>query len=323
MKAYEHSKSFDSFKAIHEKVTGNLTSLQYLQTLDLFLWNALAPIHSECPSFFNNFVSKIVVNQTLKASTKFTSDDRLKLPMLLFNMLTSSDIKKAHEHVKNMHINRGLLFGMLTLFNKIVSDYEDLHSPLNDLNPIVRKTRMYNIEQAIGFSGTIPLYSVIKQVRYWHEKARWWKEIIMEKYTRMAIMHAQLAYVEYNHSVKLDDVIQIYLMTVNRAIDRCDSRQGVLTTFITNWFKSARSEVAVLAKGQVDQSVEALTEEYGDAVSDIIGFALPVERNETTQHIAYVSKQVDKFGYIRAWLGIPEYVNAKDRSLLELMAIEK
>src|ERR1700758_257407 len=97
-KSYTHSKAFETLKATQESITENLTSLQYLQTLDLFLWRALEPIHAECPSLFNNYLAKITAHQSLKASTKFTSDDRTKLPIHLFNALTSPDPKKAHEH---------------------------------------------------------------------------------------------------------------------------------------------------------------------------------------------------------------------------------
>ena len=57
MKNYEHSTSFHILKNIKEELTNNYTSLQYLQTLDFFLWKALEPIAAECPSLFYNSVS--------------------------------------------------------------------------------------------------------------------------------------------------------------------------------------------------------------------------------------------------------------------------
>src|SRR6202171_4160098 len=114
--SYQHSKSFEQLKGINESITGNLTSLQYLQTLDMFLWHALEPIFGECPSLFNNYVAKVVAQQSLHSSTKFSSVDRQKLPILLFNLLSESDSKKAYEHARSMHINRGLLFGFISLF---------------------------------------------------------------------------------------------------------------------------------------------------------------------------------------------------------------
>jgi hypothetical protein len=138
----------------------------------------------------------------------------------------------------------------------------------------------------------------------------------MEKYHRLALNNAQLTYKDYNHYVPLDDVVQIYLMVLNRSIDRCDPRLGVLTTFITNWFKSARSEVDSLARGQGDQSFESLSEDYGDAASDIFGYTEFDTGQETIEHISYLAKKIDKHGYVRATLGIPEFLTMKQREKL-------
>jgi hypothetical protein len=319
--SYQHSKSFEQLKGINESITGNLTSLQYLQTLDMFLWRALEPIHSECPSLFNNYLAKVVAHQSLRASTKFSSDDRTKLPILLFNLLSEPDPKKAHEHAKSMHINRGILFGFISMFLNKLKYYETLNSPFVELDGVFRKSEMYRIEQEMGLRTGGSLYAAMQQVRYWDEKARDFKGKIIQKYTRMALLNAKAAYADYNHYVKLDDVVQVYLMIVSKAIDRCDARQGVLTTFIQSWFKSAKSEVANMAKGQLDQSYEALSEEHGDAVSDIIGFSLPDTTSELEQHISYVAKQMDRQGYIRAALHIPEFMTLDQKAILERHAV--
>jgi hypothetical protein len=324
MKTYRHSKVFEVLKATDEVISDNLTSLQYLQTLDLFLWRALEPIHAECPSLFHNYLAKIVATQTNKPSTKFTSmmaEERPKLPVLLFNAVTAVEPKKSHAFVRDMHINRGLLFGLISLFLNSLRPYEELHQPSN-MNPIIRRSKMNAIERSIGLRKSASLYAVIQQVRYWYEKARWFKELIMQKYIRLALNHARTTYKDYNHFVELDDVAQTYLVTVSRSIDRCDSRQGVLTTFITNWFKSARSEVAELAKGQSDQSYDALTEDNGDSVSDLIGFAMPDTSRETIEHVAYVAKKMDPHGYVRASLGIPEFLTDAQLRTLKTFVLE-
>lgn len=324
-KNYRHSKVFEVLKATDEVISDNLTSLQYLQTLDFFLWRALEPIHADCPSLFNNYLAKVVATQTNKPSTKFTSltsEERGKLPVLLFNAVTATEPKKAHEYVRNMHINRGLLFGLLSLFLNSLRPYEELHTPLVTMNPVIRRSKMWVIERSVGLRHGASLYAVIQQVRYWHDKARWFKELIMQKYIRLALNHARATYKDYNHFVDLDDIAQTYLVTVSRSIDRCDSRQGVLTTFITNWFKSARSEVSDMAKGQTDQSYDSMTDDNGDSVSDIIGFCLPDTSSETVEHIAWIAKKIDKHGYVRAALGIPEYLTEAQVRTLKTFVLE-
>jgi hypothetical protein len=168
MKSYEHSASFSKLKNITERISKNLTTLEYLHTLDMFLWQALEPIHAECPSLFHNYVAKIVARQTRKASMRFTSDDRSKLPIHLFNMVTTKDPKRAHEFAKAMYINRGLLFGFITLFLKKTERYERLHSTF-DLDPIVRNSEIYNIERSLGLRSGGTLYSAIQQTKFWYD----------------------------------------------------------------------------------------------------------------------------------------------------------
>jgi hypothetical protein len=322
MKDYEHSESFSKLKNIREKIEKNLLSLEYLQTLDMFLWNALSPIHDECPAFFNNYIAKVVSNQTLKSSTKFSSDDRSKLPIHLFNLVTTQDTVKAREHAKKMFLNRGLSFGLILVFLRCLAGYEKLHSPFVEMDTTIRKSKMWQMERAVGLRTGGSLYNCILQVKYWYEKAQKWKEMITEKYYRLALNSAQATYKDYNHYIKLDDIVQIYLMVTSRAIDRCDARQGVLTTFIQNWFKSGRSEVAELAKTQNDQSYESLVEELGDSVSDVIGYCEQDTSSELIEHVAHITKPLDPLGILRASMGIPETVSPEHREILRMFVLE-
>lgn len=311
---YEHSKSFDQLKGIKEKIQTNYTSLQYLQTLNHFLWKALAPIAIECPDLFKNYLCKIVARQTLKASAKFTSNDRAKLPAQLFNALLATNDRLV-EQATDMHINRGLLFGFISFFlNRL-----DLYKKLHQRAALGVRTRSicYGIERQLGVRPGGELYAALMDVEYWSAKARTWKGQIVEKYTRMAILQAQATYKDYNHVVKLDDVVQIYLLVVSKAIDRCDSRHGVITTFMQNWFKSAKGEVAKLAEGHQDSSYEGLIEEHGDSIHDLLGTSMPDQSVELWQHVSYVAKQVDPEGLIRTHMGIPQHVTLKHRRLLK------
>lgn len=318
---YAHSKAFDALKNTKESINGNYTSLQYLQTLDYFIWEALRPIAAECPSLFYNYFAKVVARQTLKPSSKFTSNDRDKLPLQLFNSLMEPDQTKAFELIKKMYINRGLLFGFISFFLNTLKTYAELQYNTR-IHPIMRRTLTQRVENNVGLRKNGMLYPAMQQVDYWDKKARQWKGFIVEKYIRMAIMQAQRTYKDFHHAVRLSDVVQTYLVVVNRAIDRCDSRQGVLTTFIQNWFKSARGEVAAMAEGQQDSSMDALIEEYGDSVHDFIGVTNPNMDKELYEHLAYVAYTRDPRGLVRTALGIPQYVSRADRELLEILAYE-
>lgn len=321
-RSYEHSAVFDSMKNVREGIQNNYTSLQYLQTLDLFLWESLKPIAAECPSLFYNYLAKTVARQSLKPSAKLTSDERLKLPIQLFNTLTNPDPGKAFASARLLYINRGIMFGFVSLFLNKLQYYSELHQSKHRIDMPTRTTLIHQIEQHVGLREGGILYPALMQTRFWDTKARWWKTLIIEKYTRMTVLQAQNTYKDFNHYVKLDDVVQIYLAVLNRAIDRCDARQGVLTTFIQNWFKSARGEVAAMAAGQQDSSYESLIEDHGDAIHGVIGVTLPDLTAELRTHIAFVASQADPEGLVRTALGIPQFVTRAQRAILEEFALE-
>lgn len=314
---YTHSRVFDSMKHVKERIPNNYTSLQYLQTLDFFLWNALKPIAIECPRLFYNYMAKVVARQTLRASAKLTSDDKHKLPLTFFNALMISDDQKQFEATKLMYVNRGLLFGFISLFLRQMKQFQELQVNRDGL---MRLSQLKQIETNVGLRRGGLLYPALMDVTFWDAKALTWKSMITEKYTRMTLGQAQHAYTDYHHVVDLDDVIQIYLMTLNKSIDRCDARQGVLTTFIQNWFKSAKGEVAALADKAQDQSIESLVEDHGDAASDIIGCVEPSREHELMQHAAAIAARIDPQGLVRTSLGIAQNVTTSDRKLLELLA---
>lgn len=316
-KSYEHSQVFDIMKNTREGIKDNYTSLQYLQTLDYFLWESLKPIAAECPSFFYNYLCKVVARQSLKASVKLTSSDRMKLPVQLFNTLTNPVPSKSFDQARLLYINRGVLFGFVSLFLRKLRYYMELHQSMHNLDSPSRNTLIYRIEQQVGVRPNGNLYSALLQIIYWDKKARWWKELIMQKYTRMAILNAQRTYKDFNHFVPLSDVVQVYMLVTSRAIDRCDARQGVLTTFIQNWFKSARGEVAHMAENQKDASYESLVEDHGDAIHDIVGVTLPDLTEELQTHISYIASTLDPEGLVRTVLGIPQFATRSQRNILQ------
>lgn len=321
MRHYSHSVTFNSLKKTKEQVAGNLTSAQYLNTLDMLLWKALEPIALECPSFFYNFLAKCVAYQTVNPNSKYTSGTKASLPQTLMQALIDQETDPVAAFVKSrkLFINRGLLFGMVSTFLKIAEPYPDLHSAFTTLPKYEVRTRTRSLELALGAKDPTALYHAIRQVAYWDKRARAWKNVILEKYTRMTLGQAQKTYVDFNHFVDLDDVSQIYLMVASKAVDRCDARRGVLTTFIQNWLKGARSQVADLAVDQWDESLEELADKMGDSLD--LGAVLPDRMMEVMQHLSYKAQIADPEGLVRTQLGIPQYVSQQDKQILLSFAI--
>lgn len=311
--SYQHSETFASLKNLKEQVKDNLTSYQWLSTLDFFIESAIDPIATAYPDFLDNFYSKVVAYQAIRPSVKFSRNVKGTLPALLFNSLTSEGRNKR-EFQKAMMLNRGVLFGIINSYLATVDSYMKLHDPETRIPSRKRKLLIH-----LADNKTTPyLFPATQQVKFYSTKAYEFKELIIQKYVRMTIMAAKRTYTDVNYQVSLNDTIQTYLMYLSKAIDRCDSRQGVLTTFIQTWFYSARSEIHKSLADEQHSSYEELVENgvFADATQ-------PDCKYEVLQHVAAIAKTLDPEGTLRFALGIPEFVTSAQLRTLQRFQVKE
>jgi predicted acetyltransferase len=309
--SYEHSEVFASLKVVKEEVKVNLTTAQWLQTLDFFIESALDPIVTAWPAFLDSFFAKVVAWQVTRPSIKFSRIEKADLAVHFFNAVTT-DGRTKRLHQKKMLLNRGVLLGCVRLFLQTVNDYKQVVSCSTKLSRVDRDAYVYQFHERTGCSQH--LYSAIRQSEFYEEKATHFKSLIVQKYIRLALTNAQRAYKMVEFRERLDDIIQIYLGYMSRAIDRCDTRQGVLTTFIQSWFHSARCEVI----RKVGETMNSSYDELSDAHNPNAGHTDPDATAETMQHVAYTAKLCDPHGVVRHRLGIPEFYSKKEIAQLQL-----
>jgi hypothetical protein len=161
------------------------------------------------------------------------------------------------------------------------------------------------------------LYAATRQSRYYAKKAYWFKELIVQKYTRLSLNSAKKTYEDTDYQFKLDDMIQIYMTYLSKAIDRCDARQGVLTTFIQTWFYSAKAEIVKILAN------EAKTQSYDELMENGLNHSHvePDSKYEALQHLCVVAKTLDPHGALRFGFGIPETFRSADRKILQAFLI--
>lgn len=306
MKKYKHSEVFAEIKAIKEDIEINLTSLQYLQILDYYIGNSLHYLSLISPKFFDNYLSKVIAYQQIHAMSKLSSESREKISCLFFNYITTRDV----EYLKKLYLNRGLYLGIVSYWLNHSRVYFEQRSPFYE-----GKVEEDNVLERLGIENPSMYFAYFKAIEYWFNKALDFKGKIMQKYTRMTLLQAQKTYVEYNHVVELDDVTQIYLQIMSKAIDRCDSRFGVLTTFIQSWLKSAKAIVQKNAQSiNRSSSYESLLEDFGDSVT--IGTSDFNDEYDTFEEICYYASLWDKTGCLRIKYHIPQFLTDNDRQLL-------
>ena len=314
MVKYKHSEVFAEVKAIKEDIAINLTSLQYLQILDYYLHNALKLLKQVSPEFFNAYLAKLIAYQQIHAMSKLSSESREKISCLFFNYITTED----EQHFKSFFLNRGLYFGILSYWlnkSRVYFKTRDIFAEQQ-----VDSEFAQNCVNELCIKDMDTYFAYFKAIEYWFNHALDFKSKIVQKYVRMTLLQAQKSYVDYNHAVDLDDVTQIYLGVMSKAIDRCDSRLGVLTTFIQSWLKSAQAAVQKQASMKHNNhSYEAMVEEFGDCIN--LGTASLDSSYEAIQNIAQITSNFDVTGCVRLLYKIPQYVTSADKQLLKEYAL--
>ncbi len=324
--SYQHSETFSRLKRIQETLPGNLTSVEYLRTLDLLIEYALFPILSST-RFVDTFLSKILAWQSTNPKRKATSTGKKDLPSYVVLFLISNTPDQKLKVYKKVSFDRGITLEIIRRWLDTMRQYEELvNLPQPTLEQRHKMQRVLTMLDA--HEDTFPL-GAYYQVKFWFQQANTWKSIILEKYTRLCLNTAQQDYVKFQHRVDLEDIVQVYLMTASKAIDRCDPNKGVLTSHIQNWLMSARNTVmknyldtntvqvetddesvdSILAVGS--QSPESATFESAES---------KLERQGTIDRVRVIARQFDRKGYARLLMGIGEHVTPKMKSTLRQYA---
>lgn len=324
---YRHSEVFAALKATNERIKTNLTTGQYLKTLDEYLLNAVTPI-IEATGYFDVFLPKMLAWQTENFRRKLSMKN-IDLPSAIMYFLLQSLPEDKLTLWKGLCLDRAVVFYALQNFLDALEEYElacNCEGPVPNFykdSPLAYYLHVTRHHES-SLSARRPLLPVIQQVRYWLNEAMEFKRRILEKYTRLCLTTAQKDYVAYfNCQVPLDDIVQSYIIAASRAIDKCDASQGVLTSHIQNWLLTARNHLSksMTAEHQevsldsvegidnlVTQKLTSLMEELTDTAENI-------------DHVRRISRLADLTGYGRILLGIEESLPVATRAFLRSFAV--
>lgn len=304
---YEHSATFASLKGLRETLEGNHTSAQYLETLDNLIDNALQPI-IQSTSLFEGFLCQLLGWQEANRKRKVSFLDRHEFTNLACAwLLIPSRIERSFQS-RRLRIERGALLEFLNCFNEAVAPYllacdANLTDSKGRLLPTDAQIA-YRREVEAAYNSPVTLRPYILQAAHWTKVALHFKGLIIEKYIRLSLVNAQRDYTTvFEMKVKLDDVIQNYNLAAIRAVDKCDARQGVLTTYIRNWFLTARADIL---DGIPQDNATASLDETNDHSLEKSTDPPDMETEQNIEHVRTIARLVDPEGYGRAFLGIVE-----------------
>lgn len=288
-----------------------MTSYQYLSIYDEFLYKAISSIVEET-TFARGFVANLLGWQEKHFRRKISFLPRREATVRGLEFIVSSPAEKVRKF-KRIYLERGVLAELVTAFNTATEEaYKasmmDSSMRLDGESLEAFHSRcLYVVQQTNENLGCVNCLRVRREANYWLEQAIRFREMILQKYYRLCLTTAQRDYVNhFNHSVPLNDIINSYVLAAARAIDKCDVRQGVLTSHITNWFLTAKENVG---KSRGSSSVlmnEAISlDELEDASGS--GQEESLLAREQLRLLSEVARLVDPSGAARTYLRLQEH----------------
>lgn len=332
--AYKHSQSFAKLKSIQESIQVNLTSYQYLSVLDELLYRAVFPI-IEGTRFIDVFLSQMLGWQTLNPKRKTSGLGRHAFSANTTLFLLSDNPKQKLKILKKMRLDRSMLFEILRRWTAIADELQALGTETATKQKMIE---FHDLQDRCLIKSGYGLTSTYRVSHYWYKHALDFKRQILEKYTRMVLVTAQRDYEDLDKKVELDDIVQVYLLTAAKAIDKCDTDKGVITSHIQNWLMSAKNVVVATYltgagtesnavslstttnKRLVDDMVESVNvgdlEELSHSDEDAR------ERSSDIDQIRTISKLFDPHGFGRILLHIQEQLDPSDSQVLQSLMIK-
>jgi hypothetical protein len=310
---YEDSRVFADLKNIKERIPGNMTTYQYLVSYDSMLDNALRPIIRDT-KFLDAFLLRVLGWQEKNFRRKVSFLPRREVPRLVLNFLVAPDEESRVQTFTSVRLDRGLRMEALELFFAKLSEYEracnlELSSPLGEDTLSHCLYVKSQVEAQLGSSSS-SLLPALREARHWMGVAAGFKQKLLEKYVRLCLTTAQRDYTQFfDCSVKLDDLIQTYLMATSRAIDKCDYKQGVLTSHVQNWLFTAR-DAMVKMRDKDNISLDHLSLEDLDPLVQSEQES-NVMNNDRVEVLARLARLADPLGAARCYLQLPEPGNCE------------
>ncbi len=239
---YEHSRTFANLKGIKETIGTNFSSYQYLSTLDSLLYKVVYPMVDNT-HFVDHFLTKILAWQYLNPKRKTSSLSRSDFASCVTLFLIATDTDRKMKLLKRIKLDRSVISEMIRLWLKVCEPYQKMANNLSRSSADVLEEQAIEVKASLKSDHS--LYGAYQQVHYWWSHYLEFRNRVLEKYIRLCLNQAQKDYVAFKHRVPMSDVIQVYLMNAAKALDKCDTEKGVLTTHITNWLKHAKNQIIV------------------------------------------------------------------------------
>lgn len=339
-----HSKSFENLKTINEKL-GRYSSKQLISVLDTLVLRSLLPI-IEHTDFIDRYIAVVIGWYSTNHRRKISSLSNRKYAMLLFTLfLAETNPNKKLAILKNLRLERNILRTMVGSWLDLSKDYQRLSIEVLKEKDLLKsstiRARMWEIETAVGVLPNGHLYPAISRAEYWHKMGLDFRNLIIERYVRYAVMKAHGYYKTNMGRVDLDDLVQNYMLAISRGIDKYDSKRGTLTNYINQWIRNAqlnsdspheygiaysvpqnvRRQMAdgnTYGRVNISSSLEdeGVESQFDTTYAEISSPQDIAERESEIEEIRKIAKYADPVGFARIDMGIEEYLSKEEVAIL-------
>ena len=319
--SYGYSEAFNQLKQTVEKLDSNYSTRDYVGALDLLLFNAVKSVVFTS-TFSDTFIASTCAWYSSNAKRRISRLQKAEFFGLVGQMLATNDPQVKFEKIQKMQLERTILFFMVDLWLQSLNGYNQCISVFAQTRDKDKRTRIEQYELKIGKrkNPAISVYSAIREAKFWLTNYLSLKEMILEKYSRLIITTAQKDYKAMGHRVNLSDLVQNYMITASRALDKCDFKQGTLTSYLQLWMKSARCKS--IRVDSIDSGPSGDSSIICERLDDADRSDNTELSSEDTSHsddqvhnVRALVKLVDPLGIFRLMTGISEVLSKGEMTL--------
>jgi hypothetical protein len=324
------STSSWNLASVEEKLPRRLSTQMILSMLDDFITAAAQPIFQNT-TFARRIMMQVILHFSTDNRRKFSFLPKGELHARMLKALVCND----YSMVTPCKIDRSILNRIIMTSYEKIKPAMNLDYRITTSDGETQRAFMLERQTLAKYVGC-PEH-MLSPLAYWvkgyiklYRDMNW---AIVSKYMKLAY-HTMLRYAHYSKMhVDRDDLFKNLVMTVQRAVDKCDQSKGTLTSYVEQWFVSARNNSTFSHVYNVSYILPAVVrrqlQKEGKPLNDFIG-AMPKEeqedliesslelrlKNEVDNKLMYVLRHVKGSEIAFLTLNLPVVLTEEEKDLL-------
>lgn len=319
-----NSASVQATKTVKESLKDRWTDSQMMTALDQLIHLGIDPI-IENTTFIDQHIPAILCWYATNTGRKISTVDKPRVLHLLNLYLLADRRKDKVRLFRKLKLERNIGFYLLARFLAVTEGYLQLEVRYAQKRLPSIRYAMEDFECATG-GNRKTLGRVIQRVRSWTNEAVFFKNQIIERYFRHAVMQAN-RFSRDNERIEMEEVSQNFILAISKAVNKMDADKGVLTSYINRWIDNAKhsslqpheygvafslsqhaKRKVAMGELQLVNISQAFDSEEVQSTPDPVDSMDYVVQEDRVARVRRLAKIADPDGYARRELGIEEHL---------------